>query len=95
MRNLYYPDFGNQYNVFWRGGRIVGENPLSFITPRGNDYTQDDKIQIISRYIQEICRLNKPPGIVDSVVTRFNEFYKFDKDIFVLVKKGVPHPKGE
>ena len=92
MRNLLYPGFGNQYNVYWRGKLIAWESPLSFITPRGHDYSQDDKVLKISRYLQDICRLNEPPGIVDSVITRTHEFYKFDNNICVLINRT---PKGD
>ena len=91
MSKPFYPALGNQYNVFRNGNLIADDAPLHFIMPRGNDYTQDDKIKLISRYIQEICRLKEPPGIVDSVVTRFNEFYKFDNNICVLINRT---PKG-
>lgn len=95
VRNLYYPDFGKQFNIFLRGELVAKEIPLPRITPRAKDHTRDDKIELVSRYLQQICMLNEPPDIVHSTVTRFNECYKFEGDIFVLVKKSVPHPKGE
>ena len=95
MRNLYYPSFGKQFNIFLRGELLASDIPLPRITPRGDNHTRDDKIELVSRCIQEICRLNKHPGIVHATITRYNECYKFKGDIFVLVRKGAPQPKGE
>ena len=94
MRNLYYPGFGKQFNIFLRGELLASDIPLPRITPRAEDHTRDDKIELVSRYLQEICRLNKPPGIIHATITRFNECYKFEGDISVLVRKSVPQPKG-
>ena len=92
MRKLFYPDNANEYNVFRNRHLIAHNAPAHFIKPRGNDYSQDDKILSISRYLQEICRLKDAPGIVDSVITRTHEFYKFDNNICVLIKRT---PKGD
>ena len=94
MRNLYYPGFGKQFNIFLRGELTASDIPLPRITPRAEDHTRDDKIEIVARYLQQILRLNKPPEIVHATITRYNECYKFKGDIFVLVRKGAPQPKG-
>ena len=61
MSKLFYPDFGRQFNIFLRGNLVAREIPLPRITPRGNNHTRADKIELVARYLQEICILNKPP----------------------------------
>ena len=91
MRKLFYPDNANEYNVFRNGRLIAHDAPAHFIKPRGHNYSQDDKILSFSRYLQEIWRLKEPPNILDSTVTHFHEFYKFDNNICVLINRT---PKG-
>ena len=95
MSKLFYPDFGRQFNIFLRGNLVAREIPLPRITPRGNNHTRADKIELVARYLQEICILNKPPDIVHATITRNHECYKFAGDISVLVRKSVPQPKGD
>ena len=90
--NLFYPDNANEYNVFRNGNLIANNASAHFIKPRGHHFSRDDKILLISHYLQEICRLKEPPGIVDSTFTRTHEFYKFDNNICVLINRT---PKGD